>query len=118
MISEQILLLCSLVSYILSEPVPEPGYHGDGNGAGSQWGSSNPWQSGSSSFGNGFGHGGSGGSFNQNRWQRGNIGDAGNGQSFPSNSYNTPQKYGYDYTIPGADVHFAAFRGAGQNSCK
>lgn len=113
--------MCSLVSHILSEPIPDPGHQGGGGG--NQWGNSNPWQSsGKNSFGGGSGHGGAGEGFGQNPGQRGGrgAGGAGNGagQSYPSNSYNDLQKYGYDYTIPGADVHFAAFREAGGNSCE
>lgn len=56
--------------------------------------------------GGGAGNFGQGGGYSQNRggqqWQSGGQG----AEAYKMNVFNEPDRYGYDYTIPGATVHY------------
>ncbi|KAL4098892.1 hypothetical protein QTP88_023409 [Uroleucon formosanum] len=76
--------------------------------------------------GYGGGAGFSGGNFGrasayggQSRWQSAGYGGQG-AEAYQTNVFNEPDRYGYDYTMPGATVHFLMFkkqgnRGSGSN---
>lgn len=70
------------------------------NGGGGQRGGSN-------NFGQG---GGRVGGYTQNRggqqWQSGGPG----AEVYKTNVFNEPDRYGYDYTIPGATVHYLMYK--------
>lgn len=122
--------LASVLSFALSDPEANPG--GGGWGAGGQGGQ------GPSAGGGSWGANGGGGGQQQSQWPGkngggnggssagggggfgagGGGGAGGAGKAYTVNSYDTPEKYGYDYNIPGADVHFAAFRGANGGSSR
>jgi len=69
------------------------GYNGGGGG-----------QRGGNSFGQG------GGGYSQNRggqqWQSGGQG----AEAYKTHVFNEPDRYGYDYTIPGATVHYLMYK--------
>ncbi|XP_050053377.1 uncharacterized protein LOC114130525 isoform X2 [Aphis gossypii] len=47
----------------------------------------------------------------QQRWQSAGYGGQQQGaEAYQTNIFNEPDRYGYDYTIPGATVHFLMFK--------
>uniref|UniRef100_A0A2S2NNE0 Uncharacterized protein n=1 Tax=Schizaphis graminum TaxID=13262 RepID=A0A2S2NNE0_SCHGA len=124
-VNRSLALLCMMIAcgHVLAYP-----YNGDNM----QW--SNP---GAGAMGNyrqqpGFGgnvgqqrgyNGGAGfGGVGQQRWQSAGYGGQQQGaEAYQSNIFNEPDRYGYDYTIPGATVHFLMYkkrgnRGSGYNN--
>lgn len=55
--------------------------------------------------GNNFGQGGWGNGYSQNRG-----GQQESAQAYKSQVFNEPDRYGYDYTIPGATVHYLMYK--------
>jgi hypothetical protein len=70
--------------------------HGYNNGGGQQRG-----------FGNGFGQRG-GYTQNGGGYQSGYNGER--AEAYRTNVFNEPDRYGYDYTMPGANVHFLMYK--------
>lgn len=47
----------------------------------------------------------------QQRWQSAGYGGQQQGaEAYQTNIFNEPDRYGYDYTIPGATVHFLMYK--------
>lgn len=107
-------MLCLLANNALTYP------YGAGGGFNSQW--PQQQQHGGQGYGGqGFGGQGSGGSQRGAGYYGGNSQGRGGGQSwqsagqagaeaYQSNVFNEPDRYGYDYTIPGAMVHYLMYK--------
>lgn len=86
---------------------PNQGYGGQGYGGqsyGGQGFGNSQMQPGGQRGGYGGNYGG--GNFGQNRQNRGGQWQGQGAEAYKVNVYNEPDRYGYDYTIPGANVHF------------
>ncbi|XP_025197886.1 keratin, type II cytoskeletal 2 epidermal-like [Melanaphis sacchari] len=102
-----------------SNPGAGANYHqqpGFGGNVGQQRGYSGGAGFGEGNFGRASAFGG------QQRWQSaGYNGQQQGAEAYQSNIFNEPDRYGYDYTIPGATVHFLMYkkkgnRGSGNNN--
>jgi len=80
----------------------QPGFGGN---MGQQRGYGSDARFGGGDFGRGSAFGG------QSRWQSTGYGGPLQGaEAYQTNIFNEPDRYGYDYTIPGATVHFLMFK--------
>ncbi|XP_050532961.1 uncharacterized protein LOC126900961 [Daktulosphaira vitifoliae] len=108
-------VFCLLVSHVLT--FPSPGGQGQwpnpqmgmmGNGQNQRFGNQDFSTSQMQRGQRGFDNYGGGNNFGQNGFpqNRGGQWQGQGAEAYKVNVYNEPDRYGYDYTIPGANVHF------------
>ncbi|XP_022173997.1 keratin, type II cytoskeletal 2 epidermal-like [Myzus persicae] len=117
------VLLCMMVAcgHVLAYPYNGDNMHpgagamgnhhqqpGFGGSVGQQRGYGGDARFGGGNFGRSPAYGG------QSRWQSTGYGGQQQGaEAYQTNIFNEPDRYGYDYTIPGATVHFLMYKKQG-----